>query len=135
MRARTAKDTRTSTSRPEAAVVANDSSLVQPIAALTEEALDIDKDTSDVFVRGDRIDEDDEDDAARDAALGVTLFVFGWENVEPGPLSWVFPSLRTALDAVRTMKNAIRWCIVSGRDWPSIDVAREYGAVLVEELG
>lgn len=135
MRARMAKDTRTSTSRPEAAVVVNDSSLVQPIAAVTEEALDIDKDTSDVFVRGNRIDDDDEDEAARDAALGVTLFVFGWENVEPGPLSWVFPSLRTALDAVRTMKNAIRWCIVSGRDWPSIDVAREYGAVLVEELG
>src|SRR4051794_41183104 len=27
----------------------------------------------------------------------VTLFVYGWENVEPGPLSWVFPSLRAAL--------------------------------------
>lgn len=65
----------------------------------------------------------------------VTLFVFGWHNVEPGPLSWPFPSLKTAVDAVRTMRNAAQWCIVSGNDWPSMDAARASGAVLVEELG
>ena len=55
--------------------------------------------------------------AAAAAAEGVTLFVYGWENVEPGPLSWAFPSLRTALDAVKTMRNAIEWCIVAGHEW------------------
>ena len=63
----------------------------------------------------------------------VTLFVYGWENVEPGPLSWAFPSLRTALDAVKTMRNAIEWCIVAGHEWSSIDAARESGAVLIEQ--
>ena len=65
----------------------------------------------------------------------VTLFVFGWHNVEPGPLSWPFPSLKAAHDAVKTMKNAAQWCIVSGNDWPSMDAARSSGAVLIEELG
>ncbi|MBX3186287.1 MAG: hypothetical protein KF819_04695 [Labilithrix sp.] len=63
----------------------------------------------------------------------VTLYVYGWHNVEPGPLSWVFPSLRAALDAVETMKNAVSWCIVSGTEWPSMDDAREEGAVLIEQ--
>lgn len=67
------------------------------------------------------------------AAEAVTLFVYGWENVEPGPLSWAFPSLRTALDAVKTMRNAIEWCIVAGHEWSSIDDARESGAVLIEQ--
>lgn len=71
--------------------------------------------------------------AAAAAAEGVTLFVYGWENVEPGPLSWAFPSLRAALDAVRTMRNAVEWCIVSGIEWASIDAARANGAVLVEQ--
>jgi|GEM_PF-1550282 len=71
--------------------------------------------------------------AAAAAAQGVTLFVYGWHNVEPGPLSWVFPSLRAALDAVRTMRNAVEWCIVSGSEWSSIDAARAKGAVLVEQ--
>lgn len=71
--------------------------------------------------------------AARLDAEIVTLFVYGWENVEPGPLSWAFPSLRAALDAVKTMRNAIEWSIVSGHQWPSIDVARESGAVLIEQ--
>ena len=65
----------------------------------------------------------------------VTLFVFGWHNVEPGPLSWAFPSLRAALSAVRTMKNAAQWCIVRGAEHASIEAARANGAVLVEELG
>jgi len=71
--------------------------------------------------------------AAQIEASVVTLFVYGWENVEPGPLSWAFPSLRTALDAVKTMRNAIEWCIVAGHEWPSIDAARESGAVLIEQ--
>lgn len=64
----------------------------------------------------------------------VTLYVYGWHNVEPGQLSWVFPSLRSALDAVRTMRNAVQWCVVSGEDWASIEAARAQGAVLVEQL-
>jgi hypothetical protein len=66
------------------------------------------------------------------AAEGVTLFVYGWENVQPGPLSWAFPSLRAALLAVRTMRNAVEWCIVSGRE-ASVDAARAKGAVLIEQ--
>src|SRR5207237_418674 len=58
----------------------------------------------------------------------VTLFVYGWENVEPGPLSWAFPSLRAALDAVRTLRNAVEWCVVSGHEWTSVDAARASGA-------
>lgn len=71
--------------------------------------------------------------AAAAAAANVTLFVYGWENVEPGPLSWVFPSLRAALEAVRTMRNAVEWTICSGTDWADIDSARAKGAVLVEQ--
>jgi hypothetical protein len=71
--------------------------------------------------------------AAQLEASAVTLFVYGWENVEPGPLSWAFPSLRTALDAVKTMRNAIEWCIVAGHEWSSIEAARESGAVLIEQ--
>lgn len=64
----------------------------------------------------------------------VTLFVHGWDNVEPGLLSWTFPSLRSALDAVRRMKNAIGWCVVSGTGWSDLEAARASGAVLVEQL-
>lgn len=63
----------------------------------------------------------------------VTLFVYGWDNVEPGPLSWVFPSLRAALDAVQKMRNAIGWCVVSGDRWSDLDAARAAKAVLVEQ--
>lgn len=70
-----------------------------------------------------------------DDASTVTLFVFGWHHVEPGSLSWSFPSLRAALDAVRTMRNAAQWCIVSGESWASLDAARDGGAVLIEQLG
>lgn len=68
------------------------------------------------------------------AAREVTLFVHGWYNVEPGLLSWTFPSLRAALDAVRRMKNAIGWCVVSGTGWTDLETARASGAVLVEQL-
>ena len=89
---------------------------------------------SDVFVcRRSSPDFEAEAAAAQLEASAVTLFVYGWENVEPGPLSWAFPSLRTALDAVKTMRNAIEWCIVAGHEWSSIDAAREGGAVLIEQ--
>lgn len=74
-------------------------------------------------------------DGAPEQAKTVTLYVFGWHHVEPGPLSWSFPSLRAALDAVRTMRNAAQWCIVSGESWASLDAARVGGAVLIEQLG
>ncbi|MDB4941724.1 MAG: hypothetical protein JWP97_1258 [Labilithrix sp.] len=70
--------------------------------------------------------------AAQDAAVSVTLFVYGWENVQPGPLSWVFPSLRAALSAVKAMRNAIGWAIVSGQE-STIDAARAKGAILIEQ--
>lgn len=73
-------------------------------------------------------------EGAATAAREVTLFVHGWYNVEPGLLSWTFPSLRSALDAVRRMKNAIGWCVVSGTGWRDLDTARARGAVLVEQL-
>jgi hypothetical protein len=63
----------------------------------------------------------------------VTLIVTGWHNVEPGPLAWAFPSMRAALDAVKKMKNAIEWTIVLGRDYASVDDARERGAILIEQ--
>ena len=71
--------------------------------------------------------------ASAAAAEGVTLFVYGWESVEPGPLSWAFPSLRAALDAVKTMRNAVEWCIVAGSEWATVDAARAKGAVLIEQ--
>jgi hypothetical protein len=68
------------------------------------------------------------------ATREVTLFVHRWHNVEPGLLSWSFPSLRAALDAVQRMKNAVGWCVVSGTGWSDLDAARRAGAVLVEQL-
>lgn len=71
-------------------------------------------------------------EAAAEAAQ-VTLFVYGWENVEPGTLSWAFPSVRAALTAVKTMRNAIGWCIIGGNDWATIESARAAGHVLIEQ--
>ena len=65
----------------------------------------------------------------------VTLIVYGWENVQPGTLSWTFPSLRSALDAVRAMRNAVRWAVLLGEQGPAeddVETAREQGRVLVE---
>jgi hypothetical protein len=89
-------------------------------------------DDSDVFV----VDDDSPTPLpiAHPASAEVTLFVHGWYNVEPGPLSWTFPNLRAALDAVQRMKNAIGWCVVSGTEWPDLDAARSGGAILVEQL-
>lgn len=67
------------------------------------------------------------------AEAAVTLFVTGWENVQPGPLSWVFPSMSAALEAVRKMRNAIEWSIVLGKAHESLDEARDSGAVLISQ--
>ena len=78
----------------------------------------------------------------------VTLVVYGWQNVEPGTLSWVFPSVGAAVAAARAMKNAVRWAIVAGRrendaedeeasakQDDALDQARANGTVLVEQAG
>jgi hypothetical protein len=81
----------------------------------------------------------------------VTLVVYGWKNVEPGTLSWVFPSVGAAVGAARAMKNAVRWAIVAGRRAndateldeaeaakeakDALDDARAKGAVLIEQAG
>lgn len=99
-------------------------------------ALDSEEGESDVFVcRRSSPDYSAEAAAAGVAAAaeGVTLFVYGWESVEPGPLSWAFPSLRAALDAVKTMRNAVEWCIVAGSECKTVDAARANGAVLIEQ--
>ena len=62
----------------------------------------------------------------------VTLVVYGWHNVEPGTLSWVFPSLTAALNAARAMRNAVKWVVVRGREMANLADARESGAVLAE---
>ena len=74
--------------------------------------------------------------ADAEAIEEVTLIVYGWENVQPGTLSWTFPSLRSALDAVRAMRNAVQWAVLLGDQRPSamddVEAAREQGLVLVE---
>ncbi|HEY2513728.1 MAG TPA: hypothetical protein VGI39_22830 [Polyangiaceae bacterium] len=78
----------------------------------------------------------------------VTLVVYGWKNVEPGTLSWVFPSVGAAVAAARAMKNAVRWAIVAGRRGEEANDAEENdetedplaearakGAVLIEQAG
>jgi hypothetical protein len=54
----------------------------------------------------------------------VTLVVYGWENVQPGTLSWVFPSFDAAMKAASALRNATQWAIMGGRD--------ASGAVLAE---
>jgi hypothetical protein len=116
---------------------------VNRIASVADRSEQDDPDASEVFVtrtarRG--RDAGDTGDATNAVARGaataaVTLFVYGWHQVEPGALSWVFPSLRAALDAVRTMRNAAEWSICSGEAWDDIESARAKGAVLIEQLG
>jgi len=68
----------------------------------------------------------------------VTLIVYGWKSVEPGTLSWIFPSVGAAIAAARAMTNAVKWAIVAGSP-RSIDagldvvVARASGAVIFEQ--
>ncbi len=71
-----------------------------------------------------------------DALQQVTLIVYGWHNVQPGPLSWVFPSVRQAIAAAKAMRNAVRWAVVSGREHAErLDEARALGRVLLEHAG
>ena len=70
------------------------------------------------------------------AVSSVTLIVYGWDVNEPGTLSWVFPSVSSAMSAVRALKNAVRWLIVAGRraasDSLDIDDVRLHERVLLE---
>lgn len=70
---------------------------------------------------------------AKRVADQVTLIVYGWHNVEPGTLSWVFPSYDAAMAAAGAMRNAVRWAIVAGKRWTNLDEARAHGAVLAEQ--
>lgn len=54
------------------------------------------------------------DDAVTEAGK-VTLVVYEWDNVQPGTLSWVFPSVQAARAAVTAMRNAVRWSILFDR--------------------
>lgn len=64
-------------------------------------------------------------------ATKVTLCVFGWQNVQPGPLSWVFPSVGAAVVAAQAMRNAIDWIVVDGPHAPSeLEWLRRRGTVL-----
>ena len=67
----------------------------------------------------------------------VTLVVYEWHNVEPGTLSWVFPSVQAALAAARAMRNAVKWAIIAGRRTQKVDVEieRASGLVLAEQAG
>lgn len=69
------------------------------------------------------------------AAAHVTLVVYGWHNVQPGTLSWVFPNVRSAIGAANTMKNAVQWAVVKGDRAADIDSARRDGAIVVERCG
>ncbi len=46
----------------------------------------------------------------------VTLVVYGWQNVQPGTLSWVFPSFDAAMKAASALRNATQWAILGGSD-------------------
>jgi hypothetical protein len=57
------------------------------------------------------------DERARDEDAGeVTLVVYGWQNVQPGTLSWVFPSFDAAMRAAGARTNATQWAIMGGSD-------------------
>jgi len=95
---------------------------IKPATPLPSEHPAEQLDDSDVFV----CKRDPDEDAT------VTLFVTGWNDVAPGPLSWAFPNMRAALDAVKKMRNAVEWSIVRGVDY-TLDEARENGSVLIEQ--
>jgi hypothetical protein len=66
----------------------------------------------------------------------VTLVIYGWHEIEPGTLAWVFPSVNSALRAVQAMRNAVRWLIIEGKrafdGEVDVDALRRTGGVLVE---
>ncbi len=79
--------------------------------------------------------------AAKAVSDPVTLVIYGWHESQPGTLAWVFPSMRAALQAVRAMRNAVRWLILKGRlavegiDGEAsvdVDALRRAGGVLLE---
>jgi len=135
---RAAQDTKTSVIRRESVSTTAEAGSVpvpaappssrKPLAAEPEPVYDGFED-SDVFLC-----KDQDRPAAVPTVREVTLFVHGWHQVEPGLLSWTFQDLRSALDAVQRMKNAIAWCIVSGTGWDDLDIARASGKILVEQL-
>jgi hypothetical protein len=61
----------------------------------------------------------------------VTLIVYAWHNVQPGTLSWTFPTVRAAVSAAYAMRNAVKWAIVRGIE-ENIDLARLAGRVMIE---
>ena len=67
----------------------------------------------------------------------VTLVVYEWHNVEPGTLSWIFPSVQAALSAARAMRNAVKWAVIAGSRTAKVDVESERasGLVLAEQAG
>lgn len=75
------------------------------------------------------------DAKAKELVDQVTLVVYGWHNVQPGTLSWVFPSVTAAVSAARAMTNAVRWAIVRGRRSATnldVEAERASGLVLIE---
>jgi hypothetical protein len=130
---------RASSSSPIAPVVDSQPELVaEALAQASERPEDLEYDAvenSDVFLcQHPEAAGPPSSEAPVPAKREVTLFVHAWHNVEPGLLSWTFPSLRAALDAVQRMKNAIGWCVVAGTGWNDLESARARGAVLVEQL-
>jgi hypothetical protein len=72
----------------------------------------------------------------------VVLVVYGWKSVQPGTLSWVFPSVASAVHAAHAMTNAVSWAIVTGGAaratmGAALDLAklRSTGGVLLEVAG
>ncbi len=59
----------------------------------------------------------------RDSDVEVTLVVYGWHNVQPGTLSWVFPSFDAAMKAASALRNATQWAILGGRDASGVVLA------------
>lgn len=69
-------------------------------------------------------------------ATPVTLVVYAWDNVEPGTLAWVFGEVESAVQAARTMRNAVRWCVVEGERTAAsfnLDRERKGGTLLVDQ--
>lgn len=69
--------------------------------------------------------------AAVELADLVTLVVTAWHNVEPGVLSWSFPSFASALAAAGALRNAVEWLIVEGAVVAGRDGAIPQGAVVL----
>ena len=67
------------------------------------------------------------------AEEGVRLIVHGWHTVQPGTLSWVFPTVQAAVLAVHTMRNAVSWAIVRGEDVFDVETARALNAIVLEQ--